>query len=45
MYKLESNKNYFIKELNKNFNFGNNKFKLDTIKNLTNYFKMIYEHK
>ena len=37
MYKLNPNKNYFIK----NFNFGNNKFKLDTIKNLTNYFKKL----
>ena len=44
MYKLDPNKKYFIKnikDLNKNFNFGNNKFKLDTIKNLTNYFKKL----
>ena len=37
MCKLDPNKKYFIK----NINFGNNKFKLDTTKNLTNYFKKL----
>ena len=43
MYKLNANKNYFIKnikELNKTFSF-NSKYKTNTIKNLTNYFKIL----
>ena len=38
MYKLDPNKNYFIK--NKNFSYDT-KYKIDTIKNLTNYFKKL----
>ena len=43
MYKLDPNKNYFIKnikDLNKNFSYDT-KYKIDTIKNLTNYFKKL----
>ena len=43
MYKQDPNKNYFIK----NFNYDS-KYKINTIKNLTNYFKkikIICEHK
>ena len=39
MYKLYFPKN--IKELNKNFENKNNKFKIDTIKSSTNYFKKL----
>ena len=43
MYKLDPNKNYFIKnikELNKTFNYDG-KYKINSIKNLTNYFKKL----
>ena len=43
MYKLDPNKNYFIKDikdLNKVFEY-NNKYKINSIKNLTNYFKKL----
>ena len=43
MYKLDPNKNYFIKnikDLNKNINI-NSKYKINSIKNLTNYFKKL----
>ena len=41
MYKLDPNENSFIKnikDLNKTFNYDS-KYKINTIKNLTNYFK------
>ena len=43
MYKLDPNKNYFIKnikDLNKTINI-NTKYKVNTIKSLTNYFKKL----
>ena len=43
MYELDSNKNYFIKnikDLNKTFKF-NSKYEVNTIKNLTNYFNKL----
>ena len=39
MYKLHFPKN--IKELNKNFENKNNNFKINSIKNLENYFKKL----
>ena len=39
MYKLYFTKN--IKELNKNFENENNNFKINSIKNLENYFKKL----
>ena len=39
MYKLYFPKN--IKELNKNFENKNNNFKINSIKNLENYFKKL----
>ena len=39
MYKLYIPKN--IKELNKNFENKNNNFKINSIKNLENYFKKL----
>ena len=39
MYKLYFTKN--IKELNKNFENKNNNFKINSIKNLENYFKKL----
>ena len=44
LYSYMYNKLYFpknIKELNKNYGNKNNKFKIDTIKSLTNYFKKL----
>ena len=44
MYKVEYNNKIFpkyIKELNKNYKNKNNKFKIDAIKSLTNYFKKL----
>ena len=41
MYKLYFPKN--IKELNKNFENENNNFKINSIKNLENYFKKLKE--
>ena len=44
MHKIDHNKKLFcdnIKDLNKNFIFGDNNFKLNTINNLTNYFKKL----
>ena len=43
MYKLDPNKIYFIKnikELNKTFSY-NSKYKIDSIKNLSNCYKKI----
>ena len=43
MYKLEPNKKFFIKnikDLNKTINFDT-KYKINTIKTLTNYFKKL----
>ena len=44
MYKLDHNKKFFprnIKELNKNFENKNNNSKIDSVKNLENYFKKL----
>ena len=44
MYKIECNKKLFIKnikELNSKYEFGNNKFKINTIYNLQNYYKKL----
>ena len=43
MYKIDYNKIFpkNIKELDKSFENKNNKFKIDTIKLLTNYFKKL----
>ena len=46
MYKLDHNKKYFpknIKELNENFKNKNNNFKINSIKNLENYYKRLKE--
>ena len=42
MYKLYFPKN--IKELNKNFENKNNKFKINSIQNLENYFKKLKKY-
>ena len=42
MYKLDPNKKFLpinIKELNKNFENKNSNFKIDSVKNLENYYK------
>ena len=44
MYKIDYHNKIFpknLKDLNKPFNNTNNKFELDTIKSLTNYFKKL----
>ena len=44
MYKIDYNNKFFpknIKELNKKFENKNNKFKIDTVKLLTNCFKKL----
>ena len=45
---MYNNRLYFpnnIEELNKSFENKNNKFKIDTIKSLTNYFKKLRKNK
>ena len=44
MYKLDHNKKYLPKnilDLNKTFIYSKNNFKIDSIKNLKNYFKKL----